>query len=60
MNTVSLNMFHNHSGVYSFVRKFHKIYEDESPMGSKEIEVVSFSVTLRNNVVSDNVSFQFY
>ena len=26
MNTLNLKMFHNHSGIYRFVRKFHKIY----------------------------------
>ena len=41
-------MFHNHSEVYSFVRKFNKIYGDESPMGPKEIEVVSFRVILKH------------
>ena len=46
-NTINLNMFHNRSGVYSFVRKFHKIYGDESSMGPKEIEVVSFRVILK-------------
>ena len=47
MNTVNLNMFQNHSGVYRFVRKFNKIYGDESPMAPKEIEVISFRVILK-------------
>ena len=40
-------MFHNHSGVSRFVGKFNKIYGDESPMGPKKIEVVSFRAILK-------------
>ena len=47
MNTVNLNIFQNDSGVYRFVRKFNKIYEDESPIAPKEIEVISFRVILK-------------
>ena len=46
MNTVKLNMFQNHSGVYRFVKKFNKIYGDESPVAPKEIEVISFRLIL--------------
>ena len=47
MNTVNLNMFQNHSGVYRFVRKFNKIYGDERPIAPKEIEAISFRVILK-------------
>ena len=38
MNTVNLKMFHNHSGIYRFVRKFDKTYE--GPIGPIEILAV--------------------
>ena len=47
MNTVNLNAFQNHSGVYKFVRKFNKTYGDEGPKAPKEIEVISFRVILK-------------
>ena len=40
-------MFHNHSGVYRFVGKFNKIYEDKGLMGPKKTEVVSFRAILK-------------
>ena len=40
-------MFQNHRRVYMFMRKFNKVYGDESTMGPKEIEVISFRVTLK-------------
>ena len=59
MNTVNLNIFQNHSGVYRFVKRFDKIYGDESPMAPNEIEVISFRVILKQQY-SDNVYLPFY
>ena len=28
LNTINLNIFHNNDGIYRFVRKFNKIYEE--------------------------------
>ena len=47
MNTVNLNMFQNHSGVYRFVRKLNNINGGETPMAPEEIEVISFRVILK-------------
>ena len=33
MNTVNLNIFHNHSEIYRFAKKINKTYGEMSPVG---------------------------
>ena len=35
-NTIKLNIFHNHGGIYTFVKIFLNLWRDESLMGSIE------------------------